>query len=76
LQCRQTPQRIGPAASTREATRIRRPQPHALLYLVVEEKPPLDPTVRIRTYLPVPINPTKMWYAAYSRTGRQFVPAG
>jgi hypothetical protein len=35
------------------------------LYLVVEETPPLDPKVKLRTYLPVPINPTEMWYASY-----------
>jgi hypothetical protein len=44
------------------------------LYLVVHEKPPLDPEVRIKTFIPVPINPTEYWYAAYSRTSPNYVP--
>ena len=43
------------------------------LYLVVHEKPPLDPEVRIKSFIPVPINPTEYWYAAYSRTGPHIV---
>jgi hypothetical protein len=44
------------------------------LYLTIESKPPFGQQIVV-TRLPIPLNPTEYWWAAYSRTGRRFIPA-
>lgn len=48
------------------------------LYFVIEEIPPKDRHSRIRTMFALPLNPTEIWFAAFSRTGprEHLIPIG